>query len=165
MITFVYKNILFQMKLVNKMMITIVSYANIYDIWRNHLWPERTSAITPTSAMIFLGGYDTGNMNNTATFFAFVANKKIYGVNSGHLCTDGSYRSRGLFVFPEYRNKGIGTDLLLATIDQGNKESAKFTWSYPKQTSWNAYKKAGYSLSSPWEKSELGFNAYCIKNY
>lgn len=145
-------------------MIVFLEYNDIYQIWKQHLWPDRKSDITPTSAMMFLGDYNSDNMSYKPSFLGYIEDEELLGVNSGHMCVDNSYRSRGLFVFPKARNKGIGSKLLIATIDQGSKESATFVWSYPKQTSWKAYEKAGFSLSSPWETSELGFNAYCIKH-
>ncbi len=145
-------------------MIAFLGYNDIYQIWKQHLWPDRKSEITQSSAMMFLGGYNIDNMTYKPTFFGYMEDGILLGVNSGHMCTDGSYRSRGLFVFPEARQKGIGSKLLIAAIEQGIKESSKFVWSYPKQTSWRAYEKAGFILSTPWEISELGFNAYCVKH-
>lgn len=150
--------------ILNTDMIVCLDYNDIYQIWRQHLWPNRKSEITQSSAMMFLSGYNSDNMTYKPTFFGYIEDERLLGVNSGHKCIDNSYRSRGLFVFPEARNRGIGSKLLIATIEQGLKESAKFVWSYPKQTSWKAYEKAGFSLSSPWEISELGFNAHCIKH-
>jgi len=100
-------------------------------------------------------------MISTPTFFAYKLDNKIVGVNSGHLCHDNSYRSRGLFVFTEYRKQGIGKILLVATIDKGLDESADYVWSYPKQSSWPTYEAAGFTLASIWEQSELDLNAYC----
>ena len=112
--------------------------------------------------MNFLGGYDIKNMKTVPSFFAYIQDSKILGVNSGHKCFDNSYRSRGLFVFPEYRNKGIGVSLLKETILQGHKESASFVWSYPRKTSWSTYEHAGFYLASDWEVSETSdSNAYC----
>jgi len=51
--------------------------------------------------------------------------------------------------------------LLLATIDEGFKKQANFVWSYPRKESWNTYNSAGFTLSSKWESSEMGINAYC----
>ncbi len=144
-------------------MIVVLDYDDIYQVWQKYLWPDRKSDITQTSAMSFLGGYDSDNMSYAPTFFGYVENGVLLGVNSGHKCVDNSYRSRGLYVFPEARKKGIGSKLLIATIEQGKLASAEFVWSYPKQTSWTVYQKAGFNLSSPWEISELGLNAYCIK--
>ena len=142
-------------------MITKISFEEIYCIWNTQLWPNRHSAIETHSAMNFLGGYDIKNMISTPTFFAYKLDNKIVGVNSGHMCHDNSYRSRGLFVFTEYRKQGIGKILLVATIDKGISEGADYIWSYPKQSSWPTYESAGFTIASPWETSELDVNAYC----
>lgn len=143
-------------------MIEEIAFEEMLHIWRTYLWPHRTSAIESHSAMNFLGGYDIKNMNSEPSFFAYIQDSKILGVNSGHKCFDNSYRSRGLFVFPEYRNKGIGVSLLKETILQGIKESSSFVWSYPRKTSWSTYKNAGFNLSSDWKISETSdSNAYC----
>jgi GNAT superfamily N-acetyltransferase len=142
-------------------MIITIPFEEIYSIWNTQLWPNRQSAIETHSAMNFLGGYDIKNMISTPTFFAYKLDNKIVGVNSGHLCRDNSYRSRGLFVFTEYRKQGIGKILLCATIDKGKDECADYVWSYPKQSSWLTYTAAGFSIASLWEQSELDLNAYC----
>lgn len=142
-------------------MISIITFQEIYEIWRSELWPNRVSEITSTSAMNYLGGYDISNMTYDPTFISYILEGEIVGVNSGHHCADGSYRSRGLFVFPNYRGKKIGQILLNATISQAKKESASFIWSYPRNTSWKTYESAGFVLTSIWENSELGYNAYC----
>lgn len=145
-------------------MIHQINYETILPIWQNHLWPERKSVITGTSAMKYLGDYDIDNMDYNPTFLAYFYDNKIVGVNSGHKCKDNGYRSRGLYVFPEYRKKGIGIILLNETTKIAEKESCDYIWSYPKQTSWKTYQAAGFVLSTPWELSELGHNAYCIKH-
>lgn len=142
-------------------MISNTTFDVINEIWSKELWPNRKSIITPTSAMNYLEGYDLINMTYNPTFICYLVEEEIAGVNSGHLCMDGSYRSRGLFVYPKYRKQGIGPKLLLATIDQGRKENARFVWSYPRNTSWETYKKAGFELTTDWEYSETGINAFC----
>lgn len=147
-------------------MIKNISWEEILNIWTNNLWPNRISAIEPTSAMVYLSEYDINNMLSVPTFFGYVINETIVGVNSGHRCNDGSYRSRGLWVDPMYRKQGIGIKLLQATIDQGFKENTKFIWSYPRKTSWNTYAQAGFQLTSNWMASETSdSNAYCIKKF
>jgi GNAT superfamily N-acetyltransferase len=112
--------------------------------------------------MCFLGGYDLVNMDPIPTFFAFIVDGEIAGVNSGHMCKDNHYRSRGLYVFPDFRGKGIGTILLKATIAQAKAETAVLCWSYPKKTSWKSYLAAGFKLASCWGGSETSdANAYC----
>lgn len=142
-------------------MIIKISFEEILPIWKQFLWPDRISPIETNSAMRFLGDYDIESMSTPASFFAYTIDNRIVGVNSGHLCKDNSYRSRGVYVFPEYRKSGVGTELLVATINQGRIESADYAWSYPRQSSWNTYKSAGYELASDWELSETSTNAYC----
>jgi len=143
-------------------MIKKLMFNEVLPIWKNHLWPNRQSSIDPNSAMCFLGGYDLVNMDPIPTFFAFIVDGEIAGVNSGHMCNDEQYRSRGLYVFEKFRGKGIGTILLKATIEQARTENAILCWSYPKQTSWKSYLAAGFELASEWESSETSdSNAYC----
>ena len=144
-------------------MIKEITFDEILPVWRDYLWPDRTSEITATSAMTYLGGYDLVNMQSESTFFAYMIDNEIAGVNSGHLTMDNSYRSRGLFVFDTYRRKGIGTLLLKATIDQAKLEGAALCWSYPRKSSWKSYLNAGFELASDWGTSETSdANAYCV---
>jgi GNAT superfamily N-acetyltransferase len=148
------------------MKIRTIPFEEILPIWRDYLWPERYSSIDSNSAMCFLGGYDLVNMQATPIFFSCVNGGEIVGVNSGHMCKDSHYRSRGLYVFPNFRGKGIGTALLRATIEQAKKEGAVLCWSYPKLTSWSVYEKVGFRLASEWEKSETSdANAYCVIDF
>lgn len=139
-----------------------ISWDAIHNIWKNRLWPERQSEITPNSAMVFLGGHDRDNMDYQPTFWGRVRNGMIIGVNSGHRCSDGSYRSRGLWVAPEYRCNGLGKILLNAVISQAQTEGATYCWSVPRRQSWPAYASVGFRLSSDWFPTETSdFNAFC----
>ena len=139
-----------------------ITFEQILPIWQAKLWPDRVSEITATSAMTFMGTYDLLNMVANPTFFAVVIGGEIAGVNSGHMCKDLQYRSRGLYVFEQYRRSGVGKLLLEATIQQAWDEHADICWSYPRMSSWNTYQSAGFSLMSAWETSETSeANAYC----
>jgi len=142
-------------------MIRILDYSDVFEIWQNKLWLNRTSKIESVSAMLYLNGYDLENYKYEPTFFGYVVDDKIVGVNSGHKCADHTYRSRGLFVEKDYRHHGIGKDLLLATIEQGKKEYCTLVWSFPRKESWSVYQSAGFSLTSDWIFGETGINAYC----
>jgi GNAT superfamily N-acetyltransferase len=146
-------------------LIETITFEEILPIWRNHLWPDRTSPIESNSAMCYKDGYDMFNMNTIPTFFAYKINNEIAGVNSGHMCKDNQYRSRGLFVFEKFRRLGIGTKLLTATIEQGRKEHAHMCWSYPRDTSWKTYSSAEFLLDGEFSISETGNNAYCYYYY
>jgi len=147
-------------------MIKKITFEDILPIWEIHLWPNRISKIESNSAMNLLGGYDLFNMNTIPTFFGYYVNDMLIGVNSGHMCINKQYRSRGLYVKEPYRRMGVGRELLLSTIIQGHREKAELCWSYPRESSWDAYESAGFALISDWEKSETSdSNAYCVYFY
>lgn len=144
-------------------MIRKITFDDIMPIWRSNLWPNRVSEIEPNSAMVFLDGYDMYNMSTQPTFFGYYLFEKLIGVNSGHMCNNFQYRSRGLYVFENYRGLGLGQELLRATIEQARLEKAKMIWSYPRKSSWKTYENVGFKLASTWEKSETSENnAYCL---
>lgn len=147
-------------------MIVKITWEEILEIWSKHLWPDRSSVIESNSAMNYLGGIDMANMRFTPTFFGFICNGALVGVNSGHNCSNGYYRSRGLWVSPGYRGWGIGRELLLATVEQAEIESSTAIWSYPRKSSWTTYKAAGFTLTTDWQASETSeANAYCFQKF
>ena len=150
-------------------MIQQITWQEIQEVWSTYLWPDRSSPIQTHSAMCFLGDHNMYNKTTRVTFLGYYIDGKLCGVNSGHGCAEvpvygNNYRSRGLFVHEKYRGRGIGTALLLATIEQARTENYKSVWSYPKNTSWDTYNRAGFTLASAWHDSETGTNAYayCI---
>lgn len=144
-------------------MITKITFDEVLPIWNTYLWPNRQSSIDPTSAMCYLGGYDLVNAQSYPTFFAYMIDNEIAGVNSGHKTMNDGYRSRGLYVLEKFRGMGIGTRLLKATIEQAKIEDCNMCWSYPRKSSWKSYLNAGFELASDWEISETSeANAYCI---
>jgi GNAT superfamily N-acetyltransferase len=145
-------------------MLIKLAWIEIHAIWNNYLWPSRSSAIEPTSAMCLLNGYDLINMQSSPTFFGYIINDNIVGVNSGHACPNqNNYRSRGLWVEPNYRHQGIAQKLLIATIEQAQREGYNQIWSYPRRSSWSTYSAVGFELASDWASSETSeANAYCV---
>lgn len=143
--------------------IDIIDESEIFPIWKEMLWPDRKSPVESHSAMIYCSEqYDGGNFLLPVGYFGYRLNNIIVGVNSCHLCTDGSARSRGLWVHPDYRKNGIGSNLLRVAIDMAREHSARFIWSFPRKSSWNTYESVGFSLSSSWSQSETSSaNAYC----
>ena len=143
-------------------MIKKISASDIFPIWAKKLWPGRQE-IKSHSAMCFLQGHDMRNIKYPATFFGYYVDGVLAGVNSGHGTVNG-YRSRGLWVDEQYRGRGIGRSLLLATIEQGKEEYFDMVWSLPRQPSWPVYASAGFVLASDWHATDTSdSNAYCQK--
>ena len=142
-------------------MIINITFLEIKSIWENELWPGRKD-IEPVSAMLYLDGYSMKNFELPAFYFGIYDSTKLIGVNSGHLCDDGSFRSRGLWVDPNHRKNGLGVKLLQKTIDAGRRLNAPFCRSLPRKTSWPVYQKSGFVLTSDWIKTDTSdANAYC----
>lgn len=92
-------------------------------------------------------------------FFGAFIKDKLCGVNSSHLTPNNLYRSRGLYVLPEFRNKGIGQTLLETTIKNVNLN----IWSYPRKEALPVYLRSGYIKTTDWEIGGYGTNCYVLK--
>lgn len=141
------------------MKIIRLSFEQITNVWQTHLWPDRESPIESHSAMTwpFEGNpqeYDMNVFNYPATFWGVYINNKLVGVNSGHKTTDTQYRSRGIWVDPEYRKQGIAQNLFNMTKHQAVLEKADMIWSLPRKTALPAYTKFGFQTVGDYIKTE-----------
>ena len=152
-------------------------FEDVFDSWNKELWPGRSSPITPMSSLKWdAQSYLTTeevlvtNDNNIYKKYAPVffcirdgAMHNIVGVNSGHKTENGVYRSRGLWVHPNYRNNGLSRKLLEQTIIQAQLENCTFIWTMPRATSLYAYEKVGFGKIGEWtNKYEFGPNCIAI---
>ena len=141
------------------MKIIRITFDQIKNIWSEHLWPNRQSPIETHSAMTwpFEGNpneYDMNVFDYPASFFGVISDYKIVGVNSGHKTADGQYRSRGIWVDPAHRRKGISQMLFDATLNQAIGESCRMIWSIPRKTALPAYTKFGFQTVGDYIKTE-----------
>lgn len=145
------------------MYIKMISWNVIKNVWENKLWIGRKTPIKPTNGLLLYGGYDKSVENNKASFFGLFKAKKLVGVNSGH-SVNNKYRSRGLYVEPEYRHMGGAQLLLKATEDQAKLERKDILWSIPRESSLQTYIKFGFKVvGSRIEDLEFGPNYYVVK--
>lgn len=130
------------------------------------LWGDEIE-IEEKNPRLLITGYDESILTNDewkVTFFGAEDDGKIVGVNSGFKTTPTQYRSRGLFVLPECRKQGIGSKLLQATCDQGEKEGAQVIWSYPRRNAMPCYNKVGFKIITKGDHNKLfGWHNYVIK--
>lgn len=147
------------------MKIKKITFEDVLPIWQTQLWPGRKD-IKPMSSMVFLGGYNMSIYNYVPTYWGIFKNGKLIGVNSGFRTDSNVYRSRGLYVFPEYRNQGLSKILLSATIDQGVEEGCNLIWSLPRKDALYAYEAVGFVKCSDWlsENMVSGPNCYVKKD-
>jgi len=131
-------------------MIKRIPFEYIYPIWKDKLWPGRASEIEPMSAMTWPFEGDPQPINMSIfefepVFWGVFMDSKLVGVNSGHRTSDTQYRSRGIWVDPEYRMHGISQQLFSATQQQAIDEQCDMIWSIPRKTALKAYTKFGFS--------------------
>jgi GNAT superfamily N-acetyltransferase len=145
-----------------------ITFEQILPIWQNKLWLNRVSKIETHSAMTWPFShpdqpYDMTVFTYPVYFFGIYDQDKLIAVNSGHLTTDQEFRSRGLWVDPDYRGQKLAQQILLATIDQARESGAKMIWSIPRLTALPAYEKVGFKTVGDRidEGVEFGPNIYC----
>lgn len=141
-----------------------LTFEQVAEVWRDHLWPGRQD-IEPYSAIKYGTQpyqYDLSYQNEPPSFFGAYVKGELAGVNSGHGTGQG-YRSRGLYVFPQFRGKGAGQALLHAAIAQAAAEDKCFVWSIPRRSSLPTYNAAGFRQDSEWFGTETSdANCYAV---
>lgn len=145
-------------------MIKELEYNDVYFFWKTYLWPDRKT-ITPMSTMRYMDEpYKDIEKKYKPTFYGFIVNNNIVGVNSGHASSKIHYRSRGLYVLPEYRGNNIGVELLKYCMLLAQRENKKYCWSLPKKTALKTYLKAGFEKTSDFFQTETSdLNCYVIR--
>lgn len=151
-------------------MIKRIPFEYIYPIWRDHLWPNRDSDIEPMSAMTWPFEGDPQPINMSIfefepVFWGVFMDEKLVGVNSGHRTTDVQYRSRGIWVDPEYRTHGIAQQLFMMTQHQAIIEGCDMLWSIPRKTALKAYTKFGFETVGDYFGTETADANIYVKKY
>ena len=150
------------------------TFDEIYDLWNEGLWPNRVSKIESRSSLSWDArlweGY--GNISITKqketiwkyepTFWAARSEGNLIGVNSGFKTNDVIYRSRGLYVSPEYRGEGVSKMLLKLTINSAKQEECRIIWTMPRKDSLFAYENVGFRKIGGWIDKGVEFGPNCI---
>tara|TARA_B100000900_G_C20558820_1_gene707967 strand:+ start:1019 stop:1480 length:462 start_codon:yes stop_codon:yes gene_type:complete len=126
-----------------------ITFEDILPIWENELWPGRESAIESHSAMTWPFDGDPNEIDmdifkNNASFWGIRINKKLVGVNSGHKTSDMHYRSRGIWVHPDFRGQGLPKTLFTMLEAQAKSEGCEMIWSIPRKTALSSYTRFGF---------------------
>ena len=141
----------------------ILTFEEILPFWKQ-LWYPKVD-IQKRSGRLLLFGFDQSIITDNSikvTYFGAEVDGEIVGVNSGYFHRL-EYRSRGLYVLPEYRRRGIAQELLKATQDKGYEERAITLWSLPRRRALPVYKKFGFKILSKFFDGEYGINCFVIK--
>lgn len=149
--------------------ISKLSWDDVLPIWKQQLWPTRTSPIETHSAMTwpFEGNpapYDINIFNYPVTYLGAIQDGKIIGTFSGFKTTDTQYRLRGAWVDAAYRKQGVLTSIIHELHSQAIAEGAKMVWCTPRKSSYSLYLKLGYTTRGDFFGSETSdANIYVTK--
>jgi len=132
-----------------------ITFEDILEGWKQ-LWPDRkdTPNVSTWTLMKECFFYDNVvivkdmidhdiNIKTTedVNYYGVYENEKLIGVNSGHKTCQISWRSRGLWVHPDYRGRRISKMLLNAVVDSAD---TQYVWSVPKTASIKSYESIGF---------------------
>lgn len=140
-------------------------FRDVVPLWEK-LWPnEDKRHLKIMSSMQWITQDSDYNMEvyeiYDPTFFGIRVDGVLVGINSGHRSSEKHYRSRGLYVEPEYRKQGFASLLLQATIEQAKKEKCEMVWSVPRRSAETVYLKEGFIQRTPWlDEYYSGENCY-----
>lgn len=139
-------------------MIKEITFSEICILW-DKLHPNRNHRMFST--MCPYGHNSWHKTEKVMThYFGYYIDDKLVGVNSGHTTALITFRSRGLYVLPEYRKQGIGLKLLKHTIKIGSNYTDDIIWSYPRKEALSVYEQAGFKRISDFEQGDYGINCY-----
>ena len=147
----------------------LISWKTILNIWEGQLWPNRKSKIETHSTMTWpfrntQPQYDMTVFNYMPYFIGVYDKDKLIGVNSGHKTSEKHFRSRGLWVHPSYRKKGVAQLLFSLTEEAAMREGAEMIWSVPRKTALSAYKRFGFETEGGFFSTETSDeNIYAVK--
>ena len=137
-----------------------ITWAEIYPIWADKLWPGRP-IIKPHTPMINATDKDNKINRYADDNFAYYSgvffgikdprNGKVVACNSGHQCSNTLFRSRGLYVFPRYTGHGFAQAVLATTINFARKKGFEKIWSYPRAKTIRTYEAVGFICDEPHE--------------
>ena len=74
------------------------------------------------------------------------------------------YRSRGLWVNPEHRKKGLAKSILIQCLEYARNNGGNWVWTVPRQSALKSYKNAGFVKKSDWfDDGQFGPNCIASK--
>ena len=143
------------------MKVELIDWELIKGVWKEHLWKDRRSVIEPVSALSYGGAIDMSLQSYKPIFIGGYHRNRLVGVNSVVMTGKHQARSRGLFVFPEYRGNGYGSQILSASVVSLT-DTIKMIWTMPRYSALSTYTKSGYTQTSPWFTHGVEYGKHCF---
>ena len=140
-------------------------FKTVFSFWRNHLWPHRKEPIESTSALLFKEGTDKAYKTAEVFFKKASARGQILGVCSGQKTNFKEFRSRGLWVSPLFRRKGLGGQLFSAVEQEALKRGASRLWTLARHSSKHFYLSMKMKEAGLTSKFEYGPHFWMSKEF
>lgn len=143
-------------------MIKLISFEDILPLWKE-LWPN-TEPIKPYNEWEFLGGYNSEIPRSNVWFIGYYDGDNLVGCNSCFMSAKSHLRSRGIYILPEYRGRGISKYLFDKTIEIAEQNHAELVWSYPRLDALPSYLAAGFeTIGDAFNEFDYGPNIWAVK--
>ncbi len=133
-----------------------IDFTTIAEIWREHLWPGRISPIEPVSCINVEGKIDIKIKNYPGKHFGAYAGGELVGVISCHKVSEEMMRLRGIYVFPAFQGKRIGTSLINQVKLEARREKTKVLFAMIREKNQKYFRLNGFRLYRRQEGYEFG---------
>ena len=151
-------------------MLEQLTFEEIKFIWEKELWPNKKNGVQKANEWTWVSGHVVLGKNKNMIakvepiFYGIREDNKIVAVNSVYRSNENNWRSRGLWVYPEYRRCGHATTLLGWAQLHTKTFGGDYLWTVPRKSALPAYEKVGFNKCSEWfDDGQYGPN--CIANY
>jgi len=154
-----------------------ISFEEILPIWKKYLWPNKNNIKPINTWKKNPKGYpynhglhkpwsfnklitDKSIESQTPYFFGIYEKDILVAVNSGYKTDDEHFRSRGLYVLPEYRNRGYGKTLLNHVIHIAYASGSDICWTVPRKDALPCYESCGFEMKGTWFHTDFSVSCY-----
>ena len=132
-------------------------FVDIFNIWRDQLWPKRQSLIEPISWLSIDGTYcEQFALERPSFWMARSPQNEVVGVLGGHPTPPGLYRTRGLWIREDFRRRGLGRRLMQELFNEALRMGYRQVWTMPRISSWPFYESCGFHVLRRADEFEFG---------
>lgn len=143
-----------------KPVLTQLQFDDVLPIWKQQLWPARTSEIEKISYINSTGSIDMqiAQWGTNPIFLGFTNEVEIIACVSGFQTNLHEYRCRGIWVQEPYRSTGLGLKMIDALIEQIkiNESQTSTIWTMARLRSVGFYQRAQFKNQKIVEGYEYG---------
>ena len=151
-----------------------ISFEEIKEIWERELWPNKKNGVAKANEWTWywlqteLGKDKQMAKDAEPTFAGIRSNKKIVAVNSCYYSNSKGvfdyWRSRGLWVHPDFRRQKYSTVILTWCLEHAKLKGGHWMWTVPRQSAMPAYQNVGFIQQSDWfDDGQFGPNCIASK--